>query len=93
MTQVLVVLAFRVDIFTIACSFLSCSIRDLRKQGKSRWYNQPVKGSIRGIRNGLHSHVLLLKQLDLLLQLHVVCGTDGNPATHTHKFTHLLAFC
>lgn len=29
MTQVLVVLAFIVDIFTIVCSFLSCSIKEL----------------------------------------------------------------
>lgn len=28
-TQVLVVLAFMVDIFTIVCSFFSCSIKDL----------------------------------------------------------------
>lgn len=39
MTQVLVVLAFIVDIFTIACSFLSCSIKELLEPRRHIYFN------------------------------------------------------
>lgn len=73
MTHVLVVLTFKVDIFTTACSFLSCSIRDLRRDDGVNLYECEVG------HHQVFLHVLFLQHLDFLLQLHVVRGADGDP--------------
>lgn len=91
-TQVLVVLAFMVDIFTMACSFFSCSIKDLRKEKKEKFVgptNMQIKKH-QSPRRAFSSHVLFLQQLHLLLELQVMSGTDGNPAPHRHS--HRLVF-
>lgn len=64
-TQVLVVLAFRVDIFTIAWSFFSCSIKDLQVAiiGLISIFHYPSLL----VNSQNYLHVLFLQHLDLLL--------------------------
>lgn len=67
MTQVLVVLAFMVDIFTIACSFLSCSIKDLYEPREQIYCRKMSNNYLSMQQHYLSLHVLFLKHLDFLL--------------------------